>query len=135
MKMAGLARPFCFGRLNAPELGALEARLGAGTGMRLEQQDRFLHLRIQSAAAGIDIGEDRLAHPRIPELLDMAGNSRNDFVLLLILEELADLVRHVDETVRRHRAATPRRSAARCAARLSTIPRIPPATRSAHSTD
>jgi hypothetical protein len=48
------------------------------------------------------MGKDRLAHPRIPESFDVLGNARHRLVMALALEEFADLVGHVDQSVRRH---------------------------------
>src|SRR3990172_789032 len=86
-------------------LGALEARFGRMSrrpGVLLQMEDRLLDPRIEALAAGIEIGEDRFAHPGVPEFFDMVGDPRNDLIGALILEELADLVRHIDEAVRRH---------------------------------
>src|SRR5581483_1003365 len=91
-------------------LGALEARFRAVPGRScalLELKDRLAHRSIESVAAGIDIGEDRRAHPRVPELLDVVGDARNDLVLLLVLEELAELVRHMHEAVGLHGSNAP----------------------------
>jgi hypothetical protein len=62
------------------------------TGVLLQMKDRLAHRRVQPVAAGVDIGEDRLAHARVPEFLDVIGDAAHDLVLLLRLEELADLV-------------------------------------------
>src|SRR5262245_8765384 len=110
-------------------LGHLEARfLGRSRrgDVTPKAQDRFLDRRVEPVAPGIDIGEDRAAHPRVPEFLDVIGDSGNDVVLALIGEELADLVRHIDEAVGRHRAglsgysAATRRSAMRRLCRVSS---------------
>src|SRR3990170_8421486 len=115
----------------AERLRALEARFRGMSGLpgvRLQEEDRLLDGRIEPAAAGIDISEDRLAHPGLPELLDMICDSRNDLIGALHLEKLADLVRHVDEAVRRHGAPPPRPAARRCGGRLWRVPHTPPAT-------
>src|SRR4029079_2168799 len=87
--------------------GALQARLRRGAGlmpMLFQMQDRFPDRRVEPVAAGVQIGEDRFAHARVPELLDMIGDPRHDLVRALRLEELADLVRHIDEAVGFHGA-------------------------------
>src|SRR5262245_5250814 len=68
----------------------------------------------------------RAAHSRVPEFLDVIGDAGNDLVLAPIGEELADLVRHIDEAVGRHGAglcdysAATRRSAMRRLCRVSS---------------
>jgi hypothetical protein len=49
------------------------------------------------------MGDDRGAHARIPEFPQVIGDGRHRLVSTLADEELADLIRHIDELVKRHR--------------------------------
>src|SRR6516225_3328400 len=71
--------------------------------------DRLMDHRIEAGAAGIEMGEDRSAHARVPESRDVLGDARLRLVGTLAREELADLVGHVDELVRRHGRSAPSR--------------------------
>ncbi len=50
-------------------------------------------------AARIQMFEDLLPHARIPELLDVLGNAGHGVIVALAVEEVADLVGHVDQPV------------------------------------
>lgn len=79
----------------------------AGRIRLLQRPQGLQHVRLEAGAAGIEMREDGLAHPGIPELLDVLGDARHGLVMALALEKLADLVRHIDQPVfvamRRHR--------------------------------
>ena len=60
---------------------------------------------IEPGAAGVEMGKNRLAHPRVPELLDVLGDARNGLVIALTGEEFSDLVGHINQAVRRHAAS------------------------------
>src|SRR5207237_4571380 len=64
---------------------------------------RGADLRIEPAAAGVEMREDLRAHPRVPELLQMVGDAGDGLRLALARKELADLIGHVDQPVRRPR--------------------------------
>jgi hypothetical protein len=52
------------------------------------------------------MGEDRLAHPRVPEFPDMFGDAGDRLVVPLALEKFPDLIGHIDQPavgVMRHR--------------------------------
>src|SRR4030081_3045212 len=68
----------------------------------LQRLERVAHVGIEAGAATVEMGEDRLAHPRVPEFFDMVGNIRHRLVVALALKEPADLIGHVDQAVRRH---------------------------------
>src|SRR3981189_2840356 len=65
------------------------------------------HIRIEPRAARLEMRTDRRSHPRVPELSDMFGDPRHRLVMALAGEEFADLVGHIDQTVRRHRRGLP----------------------------
>src|ERR1700676_4208182 len=81
---------------------------------RFERHDGVAHVRIEARAAGVEMGEDCGSPPRIPEFPDVLGNCRYRLVVALALEELADLIGHVDQPVRRHGRLLARRSRTRC---------------------
>src|SRR5665811_311715 len=81
-------RPQGRGGRRSPALSALEARRVGPGRLVLETDDRLSHLGIEPFAALVHIGEDGLAHPRIPELLDM--------VCLLYTSDAADDLTRVD---------------------------------------
>src|SRR5487761_2651479 len=68
----------------------------------LQCRDGIPDIRIKARATGVKMGEDRRAHPRVPEFADMLGYSRNRLAVALAVEELANLISHVDQPVRRH---------------------------------
>src|SRR6266702_8750673 len=65
----------------------------------LQPLQRGAHGRIEPFAAGVEMGKDRLAHPRVPEFPDVFGNARYRLVVALALEESTDLVGHVDQSI------------------------------------
>src|SRR5580700_102732 len=80
----------------------------AGSGRRLLQRlEGFSNIGVEAGAARIEMRENLFAHPGIPEFPDVIGNARNGLVVALALEELADLVGHVDQAVRRRRHGRP----------------------------
>jgi hypothetical protein len=46
--------------------------------------------------------DDRCAHSRIPEFLDVIRRPGGSLILSLTREKLADLIRHVNQLVKRH---------------------------------
>jgi len=68
----------------------------------VEALDGLAHERIEPAAAGLKMRKDCRAHPRIPEFPDVIGRAGDGLLRPLAREELADLIGHVDELVRRH---------------------------------
>ena len=64
---------------------------------------RLFHKRIEAITPLLNIGEDGVSHARVPEFFNMACDPWDDLVLPLRLEELADLVRQLDEAVGLHR--------------------------------
>ena len=72
-------------------------------GLRLLQRlERVADIRVEPGAARVQMRKDRLAHPRVPELLDVVGDPRHGLVVALALKEFSDLVGHVDQPIRRH---------------------------------
>ena len=66
--------------------------------------------------------EDRRAHARIPEFLDVLGDRCRCLAVALAAEELADLVGHIDKLIRRTCATCSRADPARrCREDLETI--------------
>src|ERR1700733_1974928 len=72
--------------------------------------------RIEPAAAVLKMGEDRGPHPRVPVFPDVIGRAGGRLLRSLGDEELADLIGHVDELVRRHGRQSLSRSPSRSAA-------------------
>ncbi|GCC48475.1 hypothetical protein chiPu_0032604, partial [Chiloscyllium punctatum] len=72
-------------------------------GLLPQLEQRVEHIGLEAGAAGVEMGEDLLAHPRVPELPDVLGNALHGTVVALAVEELSDLVRHIDQFVRRRR--------------------------------
>src|SRR5262249_51051272 len=68
---------------------------------RLQAWGRLARVRVKSVAAGVEVGEDRGPHARVPELPDVRGRAGHGLIRPLAREEFADLVRHVDELVTR----------------------------------
>src|SRR6478609_5127631 len=54
----------------------------------LELVERFAHRRVEALAASIHVREDRVAHARVPERLDVVGDPRHHLVGALRLEKL-----------------------------------------------
>ena len=54
----------------------LRRRLGL-----FERLDRIPHVGIEPGAAGVEMGKDRLAHPRVPEFFDVIGDARHGLVM------------------------------------------------------
>ena len=79
--------------------GSQSLHLGA---LGLELCDGIADIRVETCATGVEMGKDRRAHPWIPEFPDVFGNARNRVVVALTLEELSDLIGHIDQPVRRH---------------------------------
>ena len=46
----------------------------------LQLLDRFAHERVKAGAAGVEMEEDHLAHPRVPELPDVLGDAETILV-------------------------------------------------------
>src|SRR5262245_26363747 len=86
-------------------LRALETSLGDLFALPLllpQMVQSLAYLRFEALAAGINESEDRSAHARIPEFPDVTGDAGHDLVRPLRFEKFANLVRHIDEAVRRH---------------------------------
>src|SRR5262249_15258173 len=63
----------------------------------LQFLERRANVRIQSGAALRKVREDRCAHPRVPEFLDVLGGAGDSLLGALAREEFADLVGHINE--------------------------------------
>src|ERR1700722_7423521 len=73
----------------------------------LQRRDGLKDIRIEARAAGVEMRKDRPQHARVPEFLDVLGDARDRLVVALALEELADLVGHVDQPVMRRHKRSP----------------------------
>ena len=94
--------PLC-GFMVPPFGFCVQLHRGQIDGSRLLQHlQRVADIGIEPTAAGIEIRKDRLAHPRVPEFLDVVGNAGNGLVVALALKEFSDLIGHVDQPIRRH---------------------------------
>src|SRR4051794_20885638 len=60
-------------------------------GLRLLQRlERVADIGVKPAAAGIQMRKNRLAHPRIPEFLDVVGDAGHRLVVALALKEFSN---------------------------------------------
>ena len=81
--------------------------MSASLGAKQAMADALARLK----AAGIDVREDRVAHARLPEFLQVRRNVRLGLLAIgHAFEELADLVGHLDQVVRIHRHSSRNRS-------------------------
>src|SRR5580693_7399143 len=97
----------CFGRVLRTRAWATTSMCSAG--LRFPSVlhlgkfgDRLFGQRIETSAAFSEMRENFGAHPRVPELDDVAGYAGNAILVRLDGKEFADLVGHMDEFVRRH---------------------------------
>ena len=68
---------------------------------RLKLLDGLKRSRLQPRADIVSIFDNGLAHPRIPELLQVIGHIGNRLVLALVSKEFTDPIGHIHELVRR----------------------------------
>ena len=102
----------------APADRAVAARLrthSGGAALR-EPLDGGAGERVEAGAAGGEVGEDRGAHPRVPEAGDVVGGDGDGARLALDRDVLRDLVRHHHELlIPLHAGPSSRLRRARCA--------------------
>src|ERR1700761_3936031 len=98
--MRGWQIPDIAALIRATDLLA-EFHNGKSTSRVLQRLQRVAYVGIEAGAAGVEMREDRRAHARIPEFVDVIGDAGNGLIVALALEEFSDLIGHVDQAVRR----------------------------------
>jgi hypothetical protein len=84
--------------------GILVARPPSAVFVAVQSFDRIPNQRVKLNVSFGELGDDRVAHPRIPEFPQMVLDSGNRRLGLLRGKETADLIGHIGQSIMRHGA-------------------------------